>query len=167
MRFGVAVVAVGLSVTVLTAPPVAAQTEFGAFVGHQMDESFSGSVRFGVEARYHLRNSPLQLQPAVSDQPGTGGFPATLRVDVNLLYQTAAAGDWPVEPYLGVGGGYDHVGGEFSANKLVANFVAGFRLKLKGATAITPFVNSEYSFAKQFTNEYHIEIGVLYSPPHR
>ncbi len=167
MHVAVTVIALGLSTAILAAPPVAAQTEFGAFVGHQMDESFSGSLRFGVEARYHLKNSPLQLQPAVSDQPGTGGFPAELRVDVNLLYQTAAADDWPIEPYLGVGGGYDHVGGDFSANKLVGNFVAGFRLKLKGATSITPFVNSEYSFAKQFTNLYHLEIGILYSPSKR
>jgi hypothetical protein len=162
--------AVCLSLMMVSPRTVMAQTELGVFGGHLMDQAWSGSLRFGAEGRLPIPRSPLVLQPRISDQPGTSGGPATLQVDVNLLYQAPAAEHWPIAPYVGVGAGYNHFGSyngvdftEPAVNKLVGNFVAGFRLNLNGNPPITPFVNSEYSFAKQFTNPYAIEIGVLYA----
>lgn len=147
-----------------------AQHSVGAFLGREFDES-DHWLLFGAEARMALPNSPVVINPRASYHSWGEGAKA-LQLDVNVLYDFKLANPGLIRPYLGVGGGLVHqsfgsdggCGSDCSSSKLVGDFVAGFKLVTgNGDAAIVPFLNTEYSFAKQFTNTYQMTIGLIYT----
>lgn len=137
-----------------------AQLAVAPFVGREFDEA-SNWVLFGVEARYGLSSSAWSLNPRFTYHPLTGGN--IIQLDANLVYDFKPASG-PVTPYAGAGVGWTHIsGGGESDSKAVANFVSGLRLHLAGNDKIEPYVNAQYSFAKQFTNTYQLVAGLQFS----
>ena len=172
MRIGRVGQVVALVLAGLAGPRAAhAQWGVGAFVGREFDES-DHWVIFGAHAMLPLANSPVVINPRFTYHSFGFGSKA-IQFDVNVLYDFKLANPGLIRPYLGVGGGLvrTSISSELgcdvdcSSSKLVADFVAGFRLALgKGDSPFMPFVNSEYSFAKQFTNTYQLTVGVTYTP---
>jgi hypothetical protein len=147
---------------------VHAQWGVGGFVGREFDES-DHWVILGAHAVFPLQNSPVVINPRFTYHSFGSGF-TVIQFDVNVLYDFKLANPGLIRPYLGVGGGYVHSSfgsactTDCSAGKLVADFVAGFRLAFgDGDSPIMPFVNSEYSFAKQYTNTYQLTVGFTYT----
>jgi len=150
---------------------VHAQWGVGAFVGREFDES-DHWMFLGADARVPLQNSPVIINPRfVYHSYGSGS--TAFQFDVNVLYDFKLANPGLIRPYLGVGGGLVHTsfGTDFgcdvdcSQTTLVADFVAGFKLAFgNGDSQVVPFVNTEYSFAKQFTNTYQLSAGIIYTP---
>ena len=170
MRFThlVKIAAVAAAVSVVPGQ-LHAQWGVGAFVGREFDEA-DNWVIFGAHATYAVKNSPVVVNPRFTYH-SYGSGSSSLQVDVNVLYDFALANPGLIRPYLGVGGGLvrlsessDFCDADCSQSKLVANFLAGFKLAFgSGDSRLMPFVDTEYSFAKQFTNTYHLSIGFTYA----
>lgn len=148
-----------------------AQWGIGGFVGREFDEGDHWAI-LGADARFPLQNSPVVINPRFTYHSFGFGSKA-IQFDVNVLYDFKLANPGLIRPYLGVGGGLVHTSisadlgcdVDCSSSTLVGDFVAGFRLAFgNGESPIMPFVNSEYSFAKQFTNTYQLTVGIIYSP---
>jgi len=149
-----------------------AQWGVGAFVGREFDES-DHWLLFGAHATYAVHNSPVVINPRFVYHSFGSGF-TDMQFDVNVLYDFTLANPGLIRPYLGVGGGLVHESvsstycmTDCSSSKAVGDFVAGFKLAIgSGDSPLVPFVNTEYSFATQFTNSYQLTVGVTYTLKH-
>ena len=137
-----------------------AQLAIAPFVGKEFDEE-SDWLLFGGEARIALSPTAWSLNPRLTYHPLTGG--SILQLDANAVYDFKPASG-PFTPYLGGGLGWVHFSSSEGGNssKVAANFVAGLRWRPAGDGKMEPYVHSEYTFAKQFTNSYQMAVGLLF-----
>lgn len=135
-----------------------AQLAIAPFAGREFDET-NDWVLFGAEAHVAVGQSGWTINPRFTYHPVSGA--SIVQFDGNLLYEVKPASG-AVTPYAGAGLGWTHLSGDNSDSKGVANLVAGMRFHFAASGKVEPYVNSEYSFAKQFTNTYHLDVGLMF-----
>lgn len=137
-----------------------AQSAVAPFVGREFDET-NNWVVFGGEARIGLRPSAWSINPRFTYHPLGAGF-TSLQIDANAVYDFKPASG-AVTPFAGAGLGWVHTsGGGTSDSKVAGTFEAGLRLHLAGNDRVEPYLNTEYTFAKQFTNTYDMLVGLMF-----
>lgn len=137
-----------------------AQNAIAPFVGREFDEAQNWIV-FGGEGRIGLPPSAWSINPRFTYHSLGSGFSA-IQIDANAVYDFKPASG-PVTPFAGAGLGWVHAsGGGTSDSKIAGTFVAGLRLHLAGNDRIEPYLNTEYTFAKQFTNTYDMLVGLMF-----
>jgi hypothetical protein len=135
-----------------------AQTQWrlGGSLGYVYDES-SDFIYFSGEARALLHDSPIEIQPRFSYQPGSGA--SVLQLEVNALYDLPLVSTKTVLPYAGLGLVFQKItnGGDQAAGY---NLIFGVRLPL--VKSVEPFGQFEYSVLQNhFPNQGALAIGLL------
>jgi opacity protein-like surface antigen len=152
-------VAILLWLRLAVPPTAAAQRAIAPFVGREFDE-VSDWIVFGGEARFTLAPSAWSINPRFTYHPIAGS--KIIQLDANVVYDFKPA-TGPLTPYAGAGLGWTHVSGNApSDSKAVANFLYGIRVHLTANSKVEPYVQSQYSFAKQFTNSYQLMAGFFF-----
>lgn len=131
----------------------------GGHIGGEFDNSDNWIV-FGIDGRYRVPNSVWAIAPRINLHPVEGG--SIIQIDVNALYNFPRDGTLPIHPYLGAGVGlFRESFGGVSETKPVANLISGVRV-VRSTSKIEPFVQTQYSFAKKFSNSMTFLVGAIY-----
>jgi hypothetical protein len=155
LRFLLLAIGLTLRPEVLTAQ----FTGVGGHIGADFDNS-SEFLSFGVQGRYRVPNSSWSIVPRFNLLPADGG--SVMQIDVDALYNFPRDMNIPIHPYLGVGVGLIRESfGSSSENKAVANLISGVRL-VRSTMKFDPFIETHYSFAKEFSNRMTFMIGAIW-----
>jgi hypothetical protein len=137
-----------------------AQRSIAPFVGREFDEQ-SNWIFLGGEAWLGLPTSAWSINPRFTYH-SLGAGSTGLQLDANAVYEFKPASG-SVTPFAGAGLGWIHTsGGGTSDSKVGGTFVAGIRLHLAGNDKLEPYLNTEYTYAKQFTNTYQMLVGLIF-----
>jgi len=166
MRRFVSVLAGVFSVAVaVAAPRVAhAQLSVGGYAGAEFDNK-DNWILFGGEARLPLDkmiNKPVDANVRFTYHSYGSGYSVT-QLDFNALHNLVLAKPGLFAPYVGLGAAWIHASGSgASENKAGLNLITGTKLVFDPKSRVQPFVNTQYTIARDWGNSYTLTVGLSF-----
>lgn len=155
-----------LSLAMVFATPrvASAQLSVGAYVGAEFDNQ-DNWILYGAEARLPLNKyigQPIDGNIRYTYHSYGSGFSVS-QLDFNALHNWELAHPGLFAPYVGLGAAWLHgSGGGSSENKVGLNLISGTKLVFDPNSRVEPFVNMQYTIAREYPNSYTLTLGLSY-----